>query len=61
MYQDFCATFVIDPVDAGETQTIESLDMKVVIRNTVMSTMEDKQQLARDVLELFESKATGAA
>ena len=60
MYQDICATFVIDPVDAGETQAIEDLGMKAVMRNTVMSTMEDKEQLARDVLELFASKATGA-
>lgn len=61
MYQDICATFVIDPVDAGETQAIEDLGMKVVIRKTVMNTLEDKEQLARDVLELFAGKATGAA
>ncbi|MGH9709539.1 MAG: 2-phospho-L-lactate transferase, partial [Candidatus Acidiferrales bacterium] len=28
MYQDICATFVIDPVDADERTVIESLDMK---------------------------------
>jgi LPPG:FO 2-phospho-L-lactate transferase len=61
MYQDICATFVIDPVDAGEAQAIEGLGMKAIIRRTVMSTMEDKEQLARDVLELFASKGTGAA
>jgi len=60
MYQDICATFVIDPVDAGETQAIEDLGMKAIMRNTVMSTLDDKEQLARDVLELFASKATGA-
>ncbi|MGH9865044.1 MAG: 2-phospho-L-lactate transferase [Candidatus Acidiferrales bacterium] len=60
MYQDICATFVIDPVDADERIAIESLDMKVVTRNTVMSTLEDKEQLGRDVVELFASRATGA-
>jgi LPPG:FO 2-phospho-L-lactate transferase len=60
MYRDICATFVIDPVDAGEKAAIESLDMKVVIRETVMSTLEDKEQLARDVLKLYASRATGA-
>ncbi|MGH9709755.1 MAG: 2-phospho-L-lactate transferase CofD family protein, partial [Candidatus Acidiferrales bacterium] len=60
MYQDICATFVIDPVDADERTVIESLDMKVVTRNTVMSTLEDKEQLGRDVVELFASRATGA-
>jgi LPPG:FO 2-phospho-L-lactate transferase len=61
MYQDICATFVIDPVDAGETRAIENLGMKAIIRNTVMNTLEDKEQLARDVLELFAGRATGAA
>ncbi len=61
MYQDICATFVIDPVDAGETQAIEQLGMKAIIRKTVMNALKDKEQLARDVLELFASKATGAA
>lgn len=61
MYQDICATFAIDPVDAGEMQAIEDLDMKAIIRKTIMSTLEDKEQLARDVLELFSIRATGAA
>lgn len=61
MYQDVCTTFVIDPVDAGETQAIEDLGMKAVIRKTVMNALEDKEQLARDVLELFAIRAAGAA
>lgn len=60
MYQDICATFVIDPVDAGETQAIEGLGMKAVMRNTVMSTLDEKEQLARDMLELLSTRATGA-
>ncbi|MGH9782481.1 MAG: 2-phospho-L-lactate transferase, partial [Candidatus Acidiferrales bacterium] len=56
MYRDICATFVIDPVDAREKAAIESLDMQVVIRKTVMSAVEDKEQLARDVMELFSSQ-----
>jgi len=53
MYQDICATFVIDPVDAGEREVIESLDMKAIIRKTVMETLADKEQLARKVVDLF--------
>ncbi|HKV28510.1 MAG TPA: 2-phospho-L-lactate transferase [Candidatus Acidoferrales bacterium] len=59
MYQDICATYVIDSADACERAAIESLDMKVIIRNTVMNTIEDKERLARDVLELSSIKATG--
>ncbi|MGH9728271.1 MAG: 2-phospho-L-lactate transferase [Candidatus Acidiferrales bacterium] len=60
MYRDICATFVIDPADAREKAAIESLDMQVVIRKTVMSAVEDKEQLARDVMELFSSQSAGA-
>ncbi|MHB8755195.1 MAG: 2-phospho-L-lactate transferase [Candidatus Acidiferrales bacterium] len=57
MYQDVCARFVIDASDAGDAPAIESLGMKAVIRQTVMRTLEDKEQLARDVLELFTERA----
>jgi len=59
MYQDVCATFVIDPADAGETMRIESLDMKVILCPTVMQALEDKERLARQVLHLFAGKAAG--
>jgi len=57
MYQNICATFVIDPVDAGEREAIEALGMKATIRKTVMDTLADKEQLARNVIELFASRA----
>lgn len=60
MYQDICSIFVIDLIDSGEAPAIEALGMRAIVRKTVMITLEDKEQLARDVLELFTSKATGA-
>jgi LPPG:FO 2-phospho-L-lactate transferase len=60
MYRDVCATFVIDLADANQKPAIEALGMKAVPRSTVMLTLADKQQLARDVLDLFGERATGA-
>jgi 2-phospho-L-lactate transferase/gluconeogenesis factor (CofD/UPF0052 family) len=61
MYQDICGRFIIDPADAGENKEIEALGMEAVARPTVMKTLEDKERLAREVLQLFEQRATGAA
>jgi LPPG:FO 2-phospho-L-lactate transferase len=61
MYQDFCGRFIIDPADAGENKEIEALDMEAVVRPTVMKTLEEKERLAREVLELFEERSAGAA
>ena len=60
MYQDICGKFVIDPADACEKADIESLGMDVVVCPTVMKRLEDKQRLARDLLQLFERQAAGA-
>jgi LPPG:FO 2-phospho-L-lactate transferase len=57
LYQDICATFVIDSADAAERSRIESLGMKPVVCSTVMRTFEDKQRLAGEVLRLFEEPA----
>jgi LPPG:FO 2-phospho-L-lactate transferase len=53
MYQDICATFVIDSADAGERGSIEKLGMKAVVTSTVMRTAEDKENLARQALQLL--------
>ena len=61
MYQDICATFVIDSVDGAQRAAIESLGMEVVVRPTVMRNVEDKEQLARRILQFAEKQKAGAA
>jgi LPPG:FO 2-phospho-L-lactate transferase len=56
MYQDICATFIIDSADAAERSRIEALGMRVVTCPTVMRTFEDKCRLAQEVLRLHESE-----
>jgi LPPG:FO 2-phospho-L-lactate transferase len=60
MYQDICATFLIDSVDAGERPAVEALGMKAVVSSTVMHTLEDKQRLAGEVLQPFVERTAGA-
>jgi LPPG:FO 2-phospho-L-lactate transferase len=61
MYQDICGTMVIDPVDSSYGPGIESIGLDPIIHPTVMRTLEDKELLARRVLEFAESRSTGAA
>ena len=60
MYQDICATFLIDSVDAGEGPAVEALGMKAVVCSTVMHTLEDKERLAGDALRPFVERTAGA-
>jgi LPPG:FO 2-phospho-L-lactate transferase len=60
MYQDICATFLIDSVDAGEGPAVEALGMKAVVCSTVMHTLEDKESLAVDALRPFVERTAGA-
>ena len=52
IYKDFVDVFVLDEVDGAMRPDIEELGMRVLVANTVMSTLEDKQRLARQVLEM---------
>jgi LPPG:FO 2-phospho-L-lactate transferase len=61
MYQDICATMVIDPTDAAIAPAIESLGLNAIIYPTVMRTIADKELLARRVMEFAESRRAGAA
>jgi len=61
MYQDICGTIVIDPVDSAQSSEIESLGMEVVIHPTVMRNVEDKDLLARRVVQFAEKQKAGAA
>ena len=60
MYQDICATFLIDSVDAGQRPAVEALGMTAVVSSTVMHTLEDKERLAGETLRLFVQRTAGA-
>ncbi|MGB6482758.1 MAG: 2-phospho-L-lactate transferase [Candidatus Acidiferrales bacterium] len=60
MYQNVCGTLILDSVDAAEQPAIESLGMRAVISSTIMSVMEDKERLAREVLQLFAARTAEA-
>jgi LPPG:FO 2-phospho-L-lactate transferase len=61
MYQDICGTMVIDPIDGSHGPDIQALGLEPIIHPTVMRTVEDKEHLARRVLEFAESQRAGAA
>ncbi len=52
LYSDFVKLFVLDKADIELKQSIEQLGLRVAAMNTVMTTMEDKENLARRTLEL---------
>ena len=56
LYRDFCSTMVIDDVDANQSSALKTLDVKPIICPTVMRTLDDKDQLAKVVLRLFEGE-----
>jgi LPPG:FO 2-phospho-L-lactate transferase len=56
MYRDFCNVFVLDASDAALRSQVEALGLRVVVTDTVMTTLDDKQRLARDVLRSVTSK-----
>jgi LPPG:FO 2-phospho-L-lactate transferase len=60
MYQDICATFLIDSVDAGERPAVEALGMKAVVCSTVMHTLDDKERLAGEALRPFVERTARA-
>jgi LPPG:FO 2-phospho-L-lactate transferase len=56
LYRDFCAMMVIDEADEDQSGTIKALDMRVRVLPTVMRTLRDKEQLARNILALVENE-----
>jgi LPPG:FO 2-phospho-L-lactate transferase len=60
MYQDICAMFLIDSVDAGERTAVEALGMTAVVCSTVMQTLEDKERLAGEALRPFVERTAEA-
>jgi LPPG:FO 2-phospho-L-lactate transferase len=56
LYRDFSGTLVIDETDEAASGQIRALDMKPVVRSTVMRSVADKERLAREVLALFATR-----
>jgi LPPG:FO 2-phospho-L-lactate transferase len=52
-YRDFVDLFVLDEVDRAIKPEIEEFGMRVIVADTVMNTLEDKQRLARRVSGFF--------
>jgi LPPG:FO 2-phospho-L-lactate transferase len=57
IYQDFVKLFVLDETDESLQASIEDSGMRVALLNTVMQTLEDKERLARQVLDLVNSES----
>lgn len=56
LYRDFCSAMVIDDADSNQSSALRALDMRPVVATTVMRTLDDKEKLARTVLQVFEGK-----
>lgn len=50
LYQGVIDGFVIDTEDADQRAAIEALGMRVLVTNTIMTDVADRQRLAEDVL-----------
>ena len=57
LYRDICATFVIDEADEAASEAVRALDLRPILRSTVMRTLEDKERLARQVLAPLAARA----
>ncbi len=53
MYDDLLDVFILDETDAERAAAIQALGMRVFSTDTVMNTLDDKQNLARWVLEML--------
>jgi len=53
LYKDFIDIFLIDTVDSALKGRIESLGIKVVVRNILMKSHEDEINLAKYILSLI--------
>jgi len=60
MYQDICGTMLIDPVDSAQRPAIEALGVDVVVHPTVMRNVEDKELLARRIVQFTEKQEARA-
>jgi LPPG:FO 2-phospho-L-lactate transferase len=61
IYRDFVDLFVVDEADAESKPRIEMFCKRVVVTNTVMSGFQEKQALARRVIEAASEQQPGGA
>ncbi|HEV2067380.1 MAG TPA: 2-phospho-L-lactate transferase, partial [Thermomicrobiales bacterium] len=52
LYRDLVDLFVIDSQDAAERPAIEALGMRVHVTDTIMGGLDDRERLAREVLDV---------
>jgi LPPG:FO 2-phospho-L-lactate transferase len=53
LYRDFVDVFILDQVDASQAAKVEALGMRVVVTDTIMTSMAKKKALARVVAGLM--------
>jgi len=53
LYRDFVDVFILDQVDAGQAAKVEALGMRVVVTDTIMTSIAKKKALARAAAELM--------
>jgi len=58
-YHSFLDGFILDRTDAGLVADIELLGMRTRVTNTIMVTLEDRIELARECLDLLNSFHAG--
>jgi LPPG:FO 2-phospho-L-lactate transferase len=58
-YKDFLDILVLDHRDRGEAEQVEALGIKVAIMDTVMNSVQERESLARQVLELVAARKGG--
>lgn len=51
-YRDYCDILVIDRQDEHLAQSVEETGMRAVVTNTIMNSLEDRIELARNILTL---------
>lgn len=56
IYRDIATTLVIDPSDESAIKEIESKGLSVLSTNIIMNKLEDKVELARELIELTTSR-----
>lgn len=54
LYADFAGIFVLDNVDCKQAEEVESLGIRPVVTNTIMSGVRERKALARAVTEALE-------
>lgn len=54
LYRDFLDCFIMDQVDAGLAPEVEALNVRVMVRDTIMKGMKEKEALARSTVAALE-------